>query len=156
MRKEFRAGAVGAMMDEYERAANEFLDLVMQLDVGAFEKVRDTKTTDDECRSIQTVAAHVIGSGHAYADYFRDQWGMPKSSPERLVYTLPEVPVRLHAMLAYTVETLEGRWQMTDEEIMAVRIRTRWGGLYDVEQLLEHAIVHVLRHRRQVEKFLAR
>ena len=25
---------------------------------------------------------------------------------------------------------------------------------YDAEQLLEHAIVHILRHRRQIEKFM--
>ena len=27
------------------------------------------------------------------------------------------------------------------------------GQSYDAEQLLEHAIVHILRHRRQIEKF---
>ena len=28
-----------------------------------------------------------------------------------------------------------------------------WSGRYDVEQLMQHAIVHVLRHRRQIERF---
>jgi hypothetical protein len=31
---------------------------------------------------------------------------------------------------------------------------TGWGQHYDIEQMMEHAIVHVLRHRRQVEKFV--
>ena len=34
------------------------------------------------------------------------------------------------------------------------KMLVRWGQRYDVEQLLEHAIVHVLRHRRQIERFL--
>ena len=34
------------------------------------------------------------------------------------------------------------------------KILVRWGQRYDVEQLIEHAIVHILRHRRQIEKFL--
>ena len=34
------------------------------------------------------------------------------------------------------------------------KIKVRWGQQYDVEQLIEHAIVHVLRHRRQIERFL--
>lgn len=34
------------------------------------------------------------------------------------------------------------------------KILVRWGQLYDVEQLFEHAIVHILRHRRQIERFL--
>ena len=29
-----------------------------------------------------------------------------------------------------------------------------WGQYYDIEQLFEHAIVHILRHRRQIERFL--
>jgi hypothetical protein len=33
------------------------------------------------------------------------------------------------------------------------KIITSWGQIYDMEQLMEHAIVHVLRHRRQIEKF---
>ena len=33
-------------------------------------------------------------------------------------------------------------------------IHSGWSVTYDLEQLLEHAIVHVLRHRRQIEKFL--
>ena len=34
------------------------------------------------------------------------------------------------------------------------KILTSWGQLYDIEQLFEHAIVHILRHRRQIERFL--
>jgi hypothetical protein len=29
-----------------------------------------------------------------------------------------------------------------------------WGQSYDIKQLMEHAIVHTLRHRRQIERFL--
>jgi uncharacterized damage-inducible protein DinB len=57
-------------------------------------------------------------------------------------------------MLAYTIQTLEGKWEMKDEEIEGMAIKTRWSVTYNLEQLLEHAIVHILRHRRQVERFL--
>jgi hypothetical protein len=43
---------------------------------------------------------------------------------------------------------------MSDEEIMGTVINSTWGTRYDVEQLLEHAVVHILRHRRQIEKFI--
>jgi len=36
----------------------------------------------------------------------------------------------------------------------AHKMKVVWRQLYDVEQLMEHAIVHVLRHRRQIERFL--
>ena len=35
------------------------------------------------------------------------------------------------------------------------KIITSWGQRYDIDQLLEHAIVHVLKHRRQIERFIA-
>lgn len=34
------------------------------------------------------------------------------------------------------------------------KINTKWGQQYDVEQMLEHAIVHILRHRRQIKNAL--
>lgn len=61
---------------------------------------------------------------------------------------------QLEAMLNYTAQTLEGRWEMTEEEIERAIIHTGWGVTYDLEQLLEHAIVHILRHRRQIERFM--
>ena len=35
---------------------------------------------------------------------------------------------------------------MSEEEISGTVINSPWGVVYDVEQLLEHAIVHILRH----------
>jgi uncharacterized damage-inducible protein DinB len=58
------------------------------------------------------------------------------------------------AMLEYTRHTLDGRWEMTAEAINSTVISAPWGVTYDLEQLLEHAVVHVLRHRRQIEKFV--
>ena len=34
------------------------------------------------------------------------------------------------------------------------KILVAWGQLFDIDQLFEHAIVHILRHRRQIERFL--
>jgi len=36
------------------------------------------------------------------------------------------------------------------------KVLVRWGQRYDVDQLMEHAIMHILRHRRQIERFLLR
>ncbi len=34
----------------------------------------------------------------------------------------------------------------------SLKIKTGWGQLYDIEQMMEHAIVHILRHKKQIEK----
>ncbi len=58
-------------------------------------------------------------------------------------------------MLAYTSDTLESKLEYSDDDIQKVKMIVRWGPQYDLEQLLEHAVVHILRHRRQIEKFAA-
>ena len=65
-----------------------------------------------------------------------------------------EVTPRMNEMLAYTVDTLEGRWNTPVNKFQATTIQTGWGQTFDVEQLLEHAVMHIHRHRRQIERFL--
>ena len=155
MTRSFRPGAVGALMDEYERAAEDLAGVLGRLDEEAFSRLRDRETSDEDCRSIQTVMRHVARSAYGYADYLRSAFSIPSERPEVPLSAAPaEAADRLREALRYTEATLEGRWLMPEEEIVAVRIQSRWGPVYDLEQLLEHAIVHVLRHRRQIERFL--
>jgi hypothetical protein len=153
-KKNYRRGAVGAMMDEYERAALELKSLLETISEEDFTCIADPDTTDERCRSIQTVTSHVVGAGFGYANYIREQFSMNFEPIPPAIFSRNEIGEKIAAMLDYTVETLDGRWEMTDEEIGRVKINSRWGPAYDLEQLLEHAIVHILRHRRQIEKFL--
>jgi uncharacterized damage-inducible protein DinB len=155
MRKAYRKGPVGALMDEYERAATELKRLVEQIPEGDFVRVVDSQTKDDNCRSVQTIMSHVVSAGYSHADYIRELFSIPSTRPARELLSYQESLEQLEVVLGYTAETLEGRWEMTDEEIMATVINSVWGTKYDVEQLLEHAIVHILRHRRQIEKFIS-
>ena len=148
------------MMDEYERAAAELKSVLKQASEAQYTQIVDSQTKDEDCRSLQTIMTHVVRAGYGYADYIRTAWGIPSTRPPE---TLPgqTVPVllrdaagKIDAFLAYTAQTLEGKWEMTYEEMTGVVMKVRWGPNYDLEQLLEHAIVHLLRHRRQVERFL--
>jgi hypothetical protein len=141
-------------MDEYERVAGELRRVVERISEGDFVHVVDADTEDENCRSVQTIMSHVVGAGFGYADYIRDALSIAKSSPERRILSYQEVPERYEAMLRYTAETLEGRWEMSYDEIQGMAMTVRWGPTYDLEQLLEHAIVHIMRHRRQLEKFI--
>lgn len=154
MKKAYRRGGVGALMDEYERATAELRRLVETITEDEFERVADAETASEDCRSVQTVMAHVVGGGYGYADYIRGVYSMPSARPPKQLASRRETLAQLDAMLEYTAATLDGKWEMTDEENARAVIHSRWGVTYNLEQLLEHAIVHVLRHRRQVERFL--
>jgi uncharacterized damage-inducible protein DinB len=152
--KPYRKGPVGALMDEYERAATELKRLVEQIPEDDFVQVIDSQTKDENCRSVQTIMSHVVSAGYSYADYIRRWFSIPSTRPAKKLLSHQESLEQFDVMLGYTAETLEGRWEMSDEEIMVTVINSTWGVKYDVEQLLEHAIVHILRHRRQIEKFI--
>lgn len=153
MGKSYRKGPIGALMDEYERAASGLRHLVGQIPEDDFVRIVDAQTQDESCRSVQSIMSHVVNAGYGYADYIRGAFSIPSTRPPKGLLSRGESLEQLDGMLGYTAQTLEGKWEMTDEEIMGTVIRSSWGVTYDVEQLLEHAIVHVLRHRRQIEKF---
>jgi len=155
MIKNYRKGGIGAVMDEYERAAAEFKNLITRISESDFVKIVDTDTKDEDCRSVQTIVSHVTNSGYGYANYIRDWFAIPKSSPERRLLSQKEFLTEFEKMLVYNSETLQDKWEYSDEDIMKVKMVVRWGPQYDLEQLLEHAVVHILRHRRQIEKFAA-
>ena len=154
--KTYRQGPVGALMDEYERAAADLLQVIRPLKQTDYEAIADTETKDPDCRSIQTIMNHVVRSGYGYANYLRKHFGIALAERQEQydVETPDSAAVELNAMLAYTVDTLANKWDMTEEEAVKSVANTAWGQVYDFEQLMEHAIVHVLRHRRQIEMFL--
>ena len=155
MKNDFRKGAIGALMDEYERAAEELKNLVGNISETDFVKIVDSNTKDEDCRSVQTIISHVINSGYGYANYIRDWFSIPKSSPDRRLILQKDFSAEVDKMIIYTIETLQDKWELSDDEIMRVKIISRYSPQYDLEQMMEHAIVHILRHRRQIEKFAA-
>ena len=153
--KKYRKGSIGALMDEYERAAVELKNLVLKISISDFEKIIDPDTKDEDCRSVQTIVSHVINSGYGYANYLRDYFTITQSSPTRKLFKQNEFTSELDKMLFYTSETLVDKWEFSYDEITKVVFNSRLGIKYDMEQILEHAIVHILRHRRQIEKFIS-
>jgi hypothetical protein len=76
---------------------------------------------------------------------------MEITSPEKFYPDRSEFPAVMRAMFEYTEASLDGHWSMTDDDLTATIIPISWSDHHDLEALLEHAIVHILRHRRQIE-----
>jgi hypothetical protein len=150
-------GAFGGLMDEYARAAEDFCRVVEKLRPEAFE--RQVESKDPNTRSIRAICAHALGAAHRYADYIRKARGMP--FVER--YELPAAELagpagvrpRLAEMLHYTEGAIDGLHEADEKTVAALTFPVRWGPIYDPEMILEHGIVHLLRHRRQIERWTA-
>ena len=72
MIKTYRQGAVGALLDEYEKVIFELQQVLNDISNEELIKIVDSKTTDPNCKSIQTILSHVIRSGYAYAIYIQN------------------------------------------------------------------------------------
>jgi DinB family len=149
-------GAIGALLDEYERAIQDLKTVLETISEIELQSIVDTQTPDEDCRSIQTILTHVVRSGYGYAIYVRKAQGetlnFRTSNP---LNTITEYIVAMDEMFAYNAQLFEDYPNLKIEELkMEKKIVTNWQQHYDIEQLFEHAIVHILRHRRQIERFL--
>lgn len=148
MTKKYRQGAIGALLDEYERA---ILDLSKT--ISSFSDTALTETVNTI--SVQSILAHVVRSGYAYAIYVQKLLGEQNNLPD-LVYrnTISDFQNDLTTFFVFTESVLKNFNDNQLEEFdNEKKIVTSWGQVYDIEQIMEHAIVHILRHRRQIEKF---
>ncbi|MFM2268285.1 MAG: hypothetical protein RL757_1726 [Bacteroidota bacterium] len=149
-------GAIGALLDEYERALRDLKTIVAHVSDGELTNIVDSATQDPDCHSVQTILSHVVRSGYGYAIYIRNQQGekMPFHTSKQLKNSAAYIAA-LDGMFDFNVKVFEDYPNLVLESHHAPqKILVSWGQLYDIEQLLEHAIVHVLRHRRQIERFL--
>ncbi|MNQ76811.1 hypothetical protein D3C85_916600 [compost metagenome] len=146
-----REGAKGALLDIYEDALLQLQESIKGISDEDLITVVLPDDPDEDSRSIQSVLAHVVGSSYSYAIYIRTLKGTE--------YVRPDKKLRMKA--ADYIQDLKDSFlfnltvfhEIEDSDLASLKIMTRWKQLYDIEQLTEHAIVHILRHTRQIEKF---
>ena len=156
MRKYRNNGAVGAVLDEYEKALIELQSVITDLTNEDLVTIVDSETKDADCRSIQTILTHVIRAGYCYVIEIRNSLGEQIDFVERKTFdTAEQYKVALSKMFKYNEALFQEYPDINlEEKDPKKKILVKWGQYYDVEQLFEHAIVHILRHRRQIERFL--
>jgi hypothetical protein len=109
---------------------------------------------DDAYASPESLVAHVQGAARSYMLWIwemleRPIEGLPRVREAHLI--VPELE-------KFQADTLSG-WEqhgalLTDEQLGPKQYASRWGELFSIDQMLEHAVVHPMRHRRQLERIL--
>ena len=157
MKKSYRDnGAIGALLDEYEKAVFELIEVISGITAEELTVIVDSETKDKDCRSIQTILTHVLRAGYGYARTIRNFNGEEAKSIPRIVCKTTEAYVQeLKKMFQYNEKLFADYPSMKlEEKDNNKKMVTSWGQSFDVDQLMEHAIVHILRHRRQIERFM--
>ncbi len=148
-------GAIGALLDEYEKAMDELFDVIRSIHPDELTCIIDTETKDEDCRSIQTILTHVIRAGYFYTQAIRKNKGDKVEANESIVCdNIDDYIIALKEMFTYNVALFEAYPNLTlDSQEKSDLVFFQSGQVFDYEQLMEHAIVHILRHRRQIERF---
>ena len=149
---EFRSRAVRSLVELHERELPEFL-AVWQRFVASGRPMPEANG-DPDYESAEHLVAHVQRSARGYLLWI---WEVL----ERPVEDLPLVrdPALIVPRLdAFMTETLDG-WRrhlalLENEQLAPKQYLSRWGEPHTIEQMLEHAVVHPMRHRIQLERIL--
>ncbi|HMJ46428.1 MAG TPA: hypothetical protein VK498_03820 [Ferruginibacter sp.] len=147
--------AVAALLGEYEKAILELQNVIADIPKKDLSLVVDNLTANPDCRSIQTILAHAVSSGYSYCIYIQKLKKNDVKHPGKVLrFSIAEYKKDLEDVLQFTYDTFS---DIVDDELEepdnTKKIKTSWGQQYDIEQIMEHAIVHILRHRRQIEIF---
>lgn len=148
-------GAVGALLDEYEKAINQLSLVIKDISNHQLVEIVDHKTKDEDCRSIQTILTHVVRAGYGYATYIRKHQGEEVTFLKPSHLSSVDLYIKaLNEMFLFNEKVFDDYPNIVlEENDQNKKMHVTWGQYYNVEQLMEHAIVHILRHRRQIERF---
>ena len=93
----------------------------------------------------QTILSHVVIAGYDYAVYIRRSIGNNIGFPGEIMHTNIDAYLRhLDDMFAFTTDTFKNiEDSQLEQPDNGKKMMTSWQQSYDIEQLVEHAIVHI-------------
>ncbi len=109
---------------------------------------------DPDYASYAALLRHVLRASRGYLTWICEQLGLPDPG----VDPAPELERVESECDGYLIHLLS-RWQeplreVPEERFHQPEFRSRWGVLYCIDAMLEHAVMHPLRHRFQLEEML--
>lgn len=150
----YKKGPVPALLRVYLNVINEFIIFLKTINNDEYIFIVDAEAEDKDCRSIQTIISHIVNSGYGYAHYIRGAIKVDSIRPDYKLIQHDEIEKSLMNVFKFTDETFAGK-EISYDEVDAKIVLTPWNNdLYSIENILEHAIVHILRHKNQIERFL--
>jgi len=150
---EYRSRAVRSLVELHERELPAFVATWRRFVASGCPMPEAHGDPDYE--NPDRLGAHVQGSARSYLLWI---WEVL----ERPITDLPLIrdpDVIMPRLDAFMAETLDG-WRrhlalLEDAQLEAQQYLSRWGKPHTIEQMLEHAVVHPMRHRIQLERILA-
>ena len=112
------------------------------------------ETDDQDYQSMNTLLRHILRASRGYMIWICDKLDVPEPGIEKV----PEVDSIASSVNEYLTHLLE-RWRIPLVEIPEDRFHSptytsRWGGDYCIDAMLEHAVMHPIRHGFQLRNLI--
>ncbi len=146
----YRYRGARALVLLHERELHELLSVWHRAKAA---DLRLPETKDPDYVSLETLLHHVLRSARGYMTWMCEKLALPDPGIE----AAPEPP-RVERDAARWTEHLLARWRLPlaglEEARFNETFKTRWGVDMCIESMLEHAVLHPLRHRFQLEELM--
>jgi hypothetical protein len=148
--QDYRWRGARALVLLHEQAMRDLLPVWRE---AARRDVRLPATDDPDYASLQSLLHHAFRASRGYMTWLCEKLELPDPGIEKA--PLPEVVER--EADRYLEHLLE-RWRLPLAGLAEVRFqpifKARWGAELSCESMLEHAVVHPMRHRFQLEELM--
>ncbi len=148
----FKSNAVRSCVELHEIEINRFFTT---WEAFCASEVQLPKTSDPSYETPEHVGGHVLRAARNYLTWIGACVKRPAADldPENdLVRIARKGRVFLDEVLAGWRRHLS---ELEDSELAPATYKSRWGEDYNIEQMLEHAVVHPMRHRIQLERLMS-
>ena len=148
----FRSRAVRALVELHEVEMRRLWEVWSQ---ARRRGVSLPATEDPDYEDLDALMRHPLRAARGYLAWICEQTGRPDPG----IPQAPE-PAEVAARGEEQMERILSAWRrvlagMTDAEVDSPETRlSRWKVPYTIEEMLEHAVVHPMRHRLQLEDLL--
>jgi hypothetical protein len=135
----------------HERYMREFLEVWKRAKAG---KIKLPHTSDSNYQSLETLLVHVLRASRNYMVWICEKLNLP--DPE--IEMVPE-PNAVEADAGRYLIHLLLRWSepltdVSEQHMSRPSYKSRWGMDYSIDSMLEHAVLHPIRHTFQLEELI--
>lgn len=150
---EFKSRAVKSLVELHAVELQRFFEAFERFQASG--KPLPDARGDESYESPKRLAAHIQMAARGYILWIAEMLGRPITEIER-PKSWEEVWTDFDGFAAQTLAAWEKHGALvTDEEMEhAQSFTSRWGDPYGIEQMFEHAVVHPMRHRIQLERLM--
>jgi uncharacterized damage-inducible protein DinB len=112
-------------------------------------------TDDEDYQSLETLLRHILRAARGYMTWMCDKLGLPDPGIEKIP-ELDSIEMKSEDYLSHLLE----KWKtpladIEEEKFHSPTYTSRWGVEYCIDAMLEHAVMHPIRHGFQLNNLIS-